>query len=470
MAQFNIDTNIGGVIGQFQTFRSLITSLPGRLRTVVRSLRSLRVALVATGLGAIVVVLGSIIAAFSEWQPAIDFVNRQLAFLQGIITGLLREIREFITGIEESNQSILETARAARELQQASQDLRDAEIDLITVQAMRRVELSQLRLAAADQTLSEIERADALRQALVVQGEIFEAERELATERVRIAEETSAQAHDDAEAREALARTQEALILLDAMQADQARELAGVLSGLERIIAMKNQAQERNIGTTASAITTNNELVESEIEILNTAEMVTEGLRADQQARADIEAAKREAVRQTTDAQIEAAGALGDALTTFAGESKALAITGLLIEQAAGVAGIIVDTIRASAAALQPPPVGLGPVAGVPLATAIQIGGAAGVASTIGATVQGIQQINQAGGAAVGGVAGGGGASSVPFGPQVATPTISQGTTNMDTITGTQQDSTVVAVVASGEIQDANERNARTRNKRRFGG
>jgi hypothetical protein len=109
-------------------------------------------------------------------------------------------------------------------------------------------------------------------------------------------------------------------------------------------------------------------------------------------------------------------GGFGKALGEIAGKNKGLAIAGLIIEQAAGVAAIIINTQKAAAKAGYFTPLGI----------ATLIAGTASVASAIIATKKGIDQINQTqipGGSAAGSTAsnstppvyGGGGASaSIP--------------------------------------------------------
>ncbi len=63
-------------------------------------------------------------------------------------------------------------------------------------------------------------------------------------------------------------------------------------------------------------------------------------------------------------------------LDQFAGKSKAAAIAAIALNKSVQIANVIVNTISASAAALAPPPLGLGPVAGAPLAASIKAWGA----------------------------------------------------------------------------------------------
>jgi hypothetical protein len=111
-------------------------------------------------------------------------------------------------------------------------------------------------------------------------------------------------------------------------------------------------------------------------------------------------------------------GGFGRALQELAGKNKKLAIAGLLIEQAAGVASIIINTQKAAAKAGYITPLGI----------ATLVAGAASVAAAVVATVKGIQQINAVNvpGASGGGGSSSGGASSIqaPTVPSAAAPVI----------------------------------------------
>jgi hypothetical protein len=93
-------------------------------------------------------------------------------------------------------------------------------------------------------------------------------------------------------------------------------------------------------------------------------------------------------------------GGFGRALSELAGKNKGLAIAGLLIEQAAGVATIIINTQKAAAKAGYFTPLGI----------ATLVAGAASVVAAVVATKKGIDQINST--PVPGGSASSGGASA----------------------------------------------------------
>ena len=113
-------------------------------------------------------------------------------------------------------------------------------------------------------------------------------------------------------------------------------------------------------------------------------------IKAEMQARTDIQLKYADVV-----------GQLGSVLQQAAGDNKGLAIAGLIIEQAAGVAKIVINTQVAAAKAGYFTPIGI----------ATLISGALSVVSAVIATKKGIDQINAV---QVPGGGGGGGGMSAP--------------------------------------------------------
>lgn len=97
----------------------------------------------------------------------------------------------------------------------------------------------------------------------------------------------------------------------------------------------------------------------------------------------NIDEAELEAKRNLQLQIADLYGGFGRALQELAGKNKGLAIAGLLIEQAAGVATIIINTQKAAAKAGYFTPLGI----------ATLVAGAASVAAAVAATVKGIKQI-----------------------------------------------------------------------------
>lgn len=169
------------------------------------ALRLTKVALIATGVGAFIVLLGSLISFFSKTQRGVDFVNKALAGLgaafdvvidrlsqvggalvklfSGDFAGAFDDIKNAASGF---TNELLREVGAAYQLEEALQNLKDREIDLITVQAARKKRIEELRIASKDEQKDLQERARLLQEANDLEKAILADELKNAKERARI--------------------------------------------------------------------------------------------------------------------------------------------------------------------------------------------------------------------------------------------------------------------------------------------
>jgi hypothetical protein len=167
--------------------------------------------------------------------------------------------------------------------------------------------------------------------------------------------------------------------------------------------------------------------------------------------RAAIDMAEMEARVALQNAQLDLAAQFGGLLKTLAGENKKVAIAGVVVEQAAAIGKILVNTGIANAKAVAASPLTFG----APWVLINSISAGLSIASSIAAGVKAIQQINSAGsggGAASGGgaIPGKSGASSAPAIPQIEK-------TNVPQITGTTGQASPGAQIA-GTLSKASEK------------
>jgi hypothetical protein len=172
--------------------------------------------------------------------------------------------------------------------------------------------------------------------------------------------------------------------------------------------------------------------------------------KADEQAKADEEAKKKkeefdkfileseqfktDALQFIQDQQVANVAAVGNILTTIAGKSKKLAIAGLVLEQGANIAKVVIDTARGiSAATAAAAPFVANPITAIPatanLARVIaqqKIAAALSIAGIVAGAAKGIAQINSAQiPGSSGGSGGGGGAAGASV--NIPTPNITAG-------------------------------------------
>ncbi|WP_020675273.1 hypothetical protein [Geopsychrobacter electrodiphilus] len=130
------------------------------------------------------------------------------------------------------------------------------------------------------------------------------------------------------------------------------------------------------------------------------------------------EAAEKLASEQQTatiilNSRLELAAGLANIATIIAGNSKAAALAALILTKGVAMANIFINTQEAAAAALAPPPLGLGPIAGAALSVAIE---------TAGYTRMGLVGLTGLAQAATSGGGGGNYGGGTPSNPVVTQP------------------------------------------------
>ena len=204
-----IDKFTGGAASGFKA----VTSGVG---TFLKSLTTLKGALIATGLGALVVVLGSLFTYFTQTSRGADkfaeimggvsaavkvVIDRVVLLGEGIVelfsgnfTKAIETVKNAFTGI--GAEIVKETAAGARLAKQLD-DIEDRERDLIKLRAKANLQITDARLIADDQTKSIQEREAALRKAYKLEGEVATAEQKNAQayvkylkERIKLGEST----------------------------------------------------------------------------------------------------------------------------------------------------------------------------------------------------------------------------------------------------------------------------------------
>ena len=151
--------------------------------------------------------------------------------------------------------------------------------------------------------------------------------------------------------------------------------------------------------------------------------------------RAAIDMAELEARAEMQNAYLDLAGQFGSFLKEIAGKNKKLAIAGVIVEQAAAIGKIVVNTGIANAKALAASPLTFGQ----PWIAINTISAALSIASSVAAGIKAIQQINSAdsgtaptsGGSLPRSAGGAGGASTAPVPPTLERAAVPQ-------VTGTQ--------------------------------
>jgi hypothetical protein len=211
---------------------------------------AIKVGIASTGIGLLVLALGSLITYFTQSQKGADklkvafaaigttisvLVDRLSTFGGGLLKILSGDFSEGVDMLKDSfkglGEEIREEAAAATDLEKANQKLQDREIAMIKTRAEARRDIEAAKLASADQTKTIQERGEALERAIELEKKVANEEIAIAKERARIITEQNALGESMREDLEAQAEAEARVIQLEAERDVKLKELVGVLSG-----------------------------------------------------------------------------------------------------------------------------------------------------------------------------------------------------------------------------------------------
>ena len=218
---------------------------------VSAALKLFRIALISTGIGAIVVLLGSLVAWLTKTQAGLDFVTKAMAVLGTVVDVFIDRLSalfgaftkffsgDFAGGFEDIGKAVSgvgdELSREIKlviELENALVKLQDKEIGLIKTQAERKKKIEELRLAAKDELLDLGERAKLLEQAGNLEKAILDDQLEVAKEQARISQAKLELANSTREDIKANAELQARVIELETESLKKQRSIEAEKQGL----------------------------------------------------------------------------------------------------------------------------------------------------------------------------------------------------------------------------------------------
>jgi len=141
-------------------------------------------------------------------------------------------------------------------------------------------------------------------------------------------------------------------------------------------------------------------------------------------------------------------------LAGLAGKNKALQKAAIIAQAGIGIFSVIKDTQAANAAAIAPPPIGIGPLLGPGLQIRNTIGGALSIASITAASAKALSAVGSGGsvgGGSIGSVGGGGSAPAAPSFNVVGASSTNQ----LAQTIGNQQQQPIKTYVVAGDISTA---------------
>lgn len=272
-----LDKMTGGAVSGFR-------NLTGGIKNGVTGLKSFKVALAATGIGLILVAIGTLISYFTSTKrgaeqlkvataalgAAFDVLRDRVSkiggalvkFFTGDFSGALADVKDSFTGITDE---IIRETKAASDLERAMNALKDEEREFTKARAATNLEISKARLLAEDDTLTVEERIDALQRAVELEQQTVDEQLRLAEERARIAREQVALGESLEEDLNRVAEAEAAVLDLQSASLRTQKRLQTELNSLRSEgIAKAKEAAQAEIDLMKATAEANEKRIESE--------------------------------------------------------------------------------------------------------------------------------------------------------------------------------------------------------------
>lgn len=219
----------------------LLGTLVSSLGTGTKGVHALKGALISSGIGALVVGIGSAFAALSSvmntFQPVIDRMARVTSMLSAGFGSLAHNAAVFFGILDEEYVSVMDNVEAAGELADARARLEKSEIALIKTSSDLRRASAAAKLEANDETKSLEERQAALGRAINAERQLGEQQAAVAELRYKIAVEDNKLTHSNNEALRAEAEAYAEYMQVQEEAATRMRELYGTRKTLADMAA-----------------------------------------------------------------------------------------------------------------------------------------------------------------------------------------------------------------------------------------
>ena len=245
-------TSLPGPVGRAaQAFQSMV----GGIKSGIAALKTLRGALIATGLGALVVVIGSLVAYFTETERGAQKLRIAMAavgaavgvvkdamvglgesfvqFFSGDFSGAVDTLKNSFTGLGDE---IVKDTKAAIALERAMNQVKVQERELSVERAKTLQIIAEARLAAEDETRSAEERIAKLKEAAALEADLTAKELANEEEKLRIMQEQAALNESDEATLQAIADQEAKVAQVQLNSLNLNRRLKTELNSLEREI------------------------------------------------------------------------------------------------------------------------------------------------------------------------------------------------------------------------------------------
>ena len=225
---------------------------------------TIKAGLISTGIGAFVVIIGSLVSYFTNTKRGADKLSQALTAVGAtidVLTDRISRIGEIVTLVFSGEfkkageiaknvfagitTEIGNEVAAMVALKKRTQELRDADNEFMIQKAATRQEIEKARLNAEDETKSAAERLEALKKALTLEEKTTNRELELARERLAIQEEEMRLSENSAEDEQRLAQLKVELIETETASVKMRRRVVTEVNALENEIHSEEKARAK---------------------------------------------------------------------------------------------------------------------------------------------------------------------------------------------------------------------------------
>ena len=240
-------------------------------KTFIKGLKMTRAALIATGIGAFVVVVGSLVAAFTKTRKAtralnvvfaaigasLDLIFSRMQAVGGYLVRLFTKghtaaAAAFRQEIDALPGSIAEAQRQAVALEKATQALTDAQRALTVQRAKDRAEIKELNMVAEDTTKTLEEREAAAQRAIDIEKGLMAERVRIAKEELRIAQEKADMSDSSEEDLDRLAELEAAYLNIQTESFEMQTTLNNKLNTIRNQAAAEAEAEAKRIADAAA--------------------------------------------------------------------------------------------------------------------------------------------------------------------------------------------------------------------------
>jgi len=251
----SLDKMTGGAITAFN-------GIVKGAKSGVAAMTTLKGAIAATGVGLLVVAVGTLVSYFKNTQKGADELDRAFAVIGATVNVLIDRISKFggaivklfsgdfkgatedLTGTFSGlTQEIVKETAAANELEKANQALRDSQIELNIETARQRAEIKRLNKDAEDTTKSDEERVQAAKDAIRIEQELLDKRIKNADENLRIIKAQNDDSNSLTKDREKEAQAEIELLNLKTESLELQTTLTNKLNILETQLAATRKAE-----------------------------------------------------------------------------------------------------------------------------------------------------------------------------------------------------------------------------------